>query len=321
LIGMGWLFSKSAVSSWPVEIPAFKRIDVDVPPTIYRGGPGFLAQLEHARNGRIDTIICSALDGDPRLRLNAAVAAIWADPLIAGLDRLAELTGAKRTWIAVEENSPRSWVRALRRSAGRIEVIPLPNHYPQADPTMLLYTLTGRRLAPRFLPTEQGVLLLDAPTAAAFGDGHMTYVPLGVLDHRNGWPWYLEVPAGITLAAALRACGVGAEGITFLGGDRLRDHRLSAAHRVGEGDLTIHLLPPSPPAPAEPCIRCGWCAQTCPTRAAPAWLLEAAQRSNACLARSGGLGACIECGLCDQVCPAHLPLLSAIRQLKAVPEV
>jgi hypothetical protein len=45
----------------------------------------------------------------------------------------------------------------------------IANPYPQADPTLLLYTLLERRLRPNRLPTEVGVILLDAPAAIAIG--------------------------------------------------------------------------------------------------------------------------------------------------------
>jgi Na+-translocating ferredoxin:NAD+ oxidoreductase subunit C len=313
---MGWFSPKSASSLWPREIPTFTRIPADQPPIVFGGGPNLARQLEHARKHSVDTIICSALDSDPRLRLNAAVAARFAAQISAGMNRLAELTGAGQQWIVVEEYAPPCWNRPIREAAGRIRVIDLPNHYPQADPTLLLYTLLGRRLPPGSPPSDQGAIIVDAPAAAAFGDGNMTSVPLGVLNHRTGKAFYLDVPAGMTLSAALDSGGLGAADMDLLGGDFLREHHLSPDHRVGEGDLTVHLLPRAKRPAAEPCIRCGWCAQVCPTRVAPAWVLEAAQRGDRNLAHAAGFDACIECGLCDQICPAHLPLVAAIRQVK-----
>jgi electron transport complex protein RnfC len=313
---MGWFSSKSDLITWPKEIPTFTKILSTQPPAIFRGGPALEQQLEQARNHPIDTIICSVLDGDPRLRLNAAVAARFGVQISAGMNRLAELTGATQQWIVVEEYSPPPWLRPIRESAGRTRIIDLPNHYPQADPTLLLYTLLGRRLPPGSSPTDQRAIIAAAPALAAIGDGNMTSVPLGLLNHRTGKSSYFDVPVGMSLSAMLESAGINTDGMMLLSGDRLRDHHLSAEHRVGDGDLTIHLLPrPIPPA-AEPCIRCGWCAHVCPTRAAPAWLLEAAQRGDKHLAHAGGLDACIECGLCDQICPANLPLLAAIRQTR-----
>jgi Na+-translocating ferredoxin:NAD+ oxidoreductase RnfC subunit len=80
----------------------------------------------------------------------------------------------------------------------------------------------------------------------------------------------------------------------------------------------MSLIPARPHVVAEPCIRCGWCAQTYPTVVQPAGLLEAAQRKDLAMADRFGLGACMECGICSYMCPSHLPLLQGIRVLKGM---
>jgi electron transport complex protein RnfC len=321
---MGWLSSKSPASDWPREIPTFVPIAVASPATTEsreigadrHNSPNLPAQLEQAAGRRIDVVVCSALDGDTNLHLNAAVAARWAGECAQGVCGLVEKAGARRAVIVVDASAPAAWIAPIRAAARnrKLVVVELPNHYPQADPTLLIYALTGRRLKPGALPTEQGVILLDAPAALAMGGAKTS--PLGVMDHRTGRAIYLDVPLGVPLGAALAAGGAAAEGMILRGGDFSRDIRLSPQQTVGHGELTIHVLPAPLPRAAEPCIRCGWCAEVCPTRVAPAWLLEAAQRHDGRMARRGGRDACIECGLCDQVCPSGLPLLDAIRQVK-----
>ena len=63
------------------------------------------------------------------------------------------------------------------------------------------------------------------------------------------------------------------------------------------------------------CLRCGWCADSCPTRVHPAGILEASQFDDPELAERSGLEACIECGICAYVCPSELPLLQGIRAM------
>jgi len=320
---MGWLSFRTPVATWPREVPEFTRIAATsdggsptAPLPNRHSSPNLAAQLEAARAGGIDTVVCSVLDGDERLRLCAAVAAQHADLVARGIARLVELTGAKRVWMVVDESAPPPWIAPLRDAARACgaAIVELPNQYPQADPTMLIYCLTDRRLPPGALPTQQRVLLVDAPGAAAFAGADAVW--LGVLDHTFGPPRYLAATPGMTVAAALRAANAPTEGRTVRCGDLLRDLPLPPGQLVGEGELIVHLLPRTPAPAASPCIRCGWCAQVCPTRVSPAWILEAAQLGDERMARTGGRDACIECGLCNEVCPAHLPLLAAIRQIK-----
>jgi Na+-translocating ferredoxin:NAD+ oxidoreductase RnfC subunit len=195
-------------------------------------------------------------------------------------------------------------------------VVELPNHYPQADPTLLLYTLTGRRLVPGKLPVERGVLLLDAMAAAAVGRGEMGAVAVGVLDHDSRRAHYLEVARGMSLREAMSAAGISGEGKDIFGGDWRRGRRMTADSKMDGGELAIHLFGKRQHVEAAACTRCGWCLTVCPTLVSPALALEAAQRGDAEMALRAGTGACIECGLCDQACPSNLPLLEGIRKMK-----
>src|SRR5207237_964853 len=144
--------------------------------------PDLLGQLHQVLRRPIDTIICNLVDHDPMLRLQGTMAGRFGPVLLAGVARLARLTSgcavwvvvagvallarltsARNVWVAIEAGaSPKWWIplrRELRKTA--IDIVPVLADYPQADPTLLLYTLLRRRLRPGRLPVEQGVLVLD----------------------------------------------------------------------------------------------------------------------------------------------------------------
>ena len=101
--------------------------------------------------------------------------------------------------------------------------------------------------------------------------------------------------------------------------DVLRDVKLPDDAVVSAaGELVLHASPPEPAVIPDPCIRCGWCGETCPTRLRPAGVLEAAQNEDVALAERYGVDACIECGICSYVCPSHLPLLEGVRRIRAL---
>jgi electron transport complex protein RnfC len=226
-------------------------------------------------------------------------------------------------WVAVEAGAAPKWWLPLRREMRRmsIEVVPVLADYPQADPTLLIYTLLRRRLRPGRLPVEQGVLVLDAVSAIAVGraasrEQPMLQTPVGVRDHLRAKSHLLITPIGTTVRRVLEHLNLPHEGVTLLRGDVLRDQPISADAVIAGGELTFHVLPAGVPVVPDPCIRCGWCVQTCPTSVQPAGLLDAAQRNDLQSAEQYGLGACIECGICSYMCPSHLPLLQGIRVLK-----
>jgi electron transport complex protein RnfC len=285
--------------------------------------PDLLGQLHQALKRPVDTIICNLIDHDPMLRLQATMAGRFGALLIAGVSLLARLTRARNVWIAVEAGAAPKWWMPLRRELRKasVEVVPVLADYPQADPTLLIYTLLRRRLRPGRLPVEQGVLVLDGVSAIAIGraaerEQPMLQMPVAVRDHLRGKSHLLIAPVGTSIRHLLEHLKLPSEGVTLLRGDVLRDQAISADAVIAGGELTLHVLPAKAPVVPEPCIRCGWCVQTCPTAVQPAGLLEAAQRNDMDLAEHYGLGACIECGICAFMCPSHLPLLQGIRVLK-----
>jgi electron transport complex protein RnfC len=293
-----------------------------------RASPNLSEQLNAALRRPIDAIICHALDADPAACVLGAWAAAHVEEVVAGVALLARITKATTRLVVLDERAPSGWWSRLRpaaRGAG-LKVIALENDYPQSDPTLLLYTLLNRRLRPGRLPVEQGVLMLDGAAAVAVGAAElrgepMSRLPLAIRDHDLGESFFVTAPIGFTVGQVLAIlqsrASVPSEVPGILRqGDVLRDLRIDSAALVGTSELTLHVSTAPPPINPEPCVRCGWCYEVCPTRVQPAAVLEAAQRNDIDLAERAGLESCIECGLCTYVCPSKLPLLAGIRTFR-----
>ncbi len=112
--------------------------------------PDLPAQLRACRSRIPDTILCSLLDIDRALGINSACAREHPAEIVAAVAALARLTSARRAWFAVDAGEDGTdWAgiqRAAAEVAGDLRFVPIENHYPQPDPTLLLYSLTGRRL-------------------------------------------------------------------------------------------------------------------------------------------------------------------------------
>jgi electron transport complex protein RnfC len=286
--------------------------------------PDLDGQLHQAIQRRPHTLVCAVLDVDPSACLNSALANRFPIELLAGVISVARISGAEHTQIILDHRVPSFWFVELKKAAHRlpVRVDEVIHTYPLADPAVLVYLLRHRPLRPGRLPTEQGVLVLDAPAAVALGrwslrSEPMTHVPVAVRDHALNRSHYVTLPAGTTVATALTRLVLPLKGRIVRGGDFLRDVRLPPETPLGSGELILHSAAPEEPANPSPCMRCGWCVDACPTRVHPASVLEAAQRRDPTMAEQAGIEACIDCGLCSYVCPSSLPLLEGIRQMKS----
>jgi electron transport complex protein RnfC len=70
------------------------------------------------------------------------------------------------------------------------------------------------------------------------------------------------------------------------------------------------------PKPAQPCIRCGFCAEACPATLLPQQLFWHSKSGNFEQLDKHALDDCIECGVCSYVCPSSIPLVQYFRASK-----
>jgi len=288
--------------------------------------PDLLAQLHQLLRRPADSVVCNVMDGDPNSCINTTLCALYPSHVMAGTMLLAQLSGAGQTWVVSESGSPAAWwtpTKKLVRELG-MRFVQIPNRYPQSDPTLLLHTLFDRHLRPSRLPTDQGAIVIDAACAlaiahAVFDRRPMTHVPLALRDHAEMETHFLVAPVGQSIHDILsHVLHCDSSQVIVRCGDVLRDQRTLPAASIGGREITLHVTPRERTELSDPCIRCNWCADLCPTRVQPAALLEAAQRRETLHIERYGIDSCIECGICSYVCPSKLPLLEGIRTLKVM---
>jgi electron transport complex protein RnfC len=298
--------------------------------------PDLLGQLDQSRKRAPDTVLCNTLDFDDALPLQETIARTFPLELVAGIALLAGATGAKHATVCfgaqIDEASPRAVRKASHGTGVRIER--LVNDYPQPNPTLLLHALLNRRLRPGGLPTEAGVLLLDAAAAVGVGRALLfkevaPHVLLGIADLRGAASThpdatrparparFIAAPSGTSVSDVLLAAEIAPGSFELRAGSPLREVKLSCDAAVSvAGELALYLIDPHPQPNPDPCIRCGWCVTGCPVNINPAGILQAAQAGDPAAADRCGVESCIECGICSYVCPSYLPLLAGIRSIR-----
>ena len=298
--------------------------------------PNLSAQLRAVARHSADVVLCHMLDPDPLIKVQDQWGLRHAEDLLTGLHLLGRLAGARQVLLVIDARQQRRIERRLRRAVAALQDVPMPmlrplaNTYPQSDPTLLTHTVLNRRLAPGELPTQAGVLLLDAVAAVGVGEvargrACIRREPVVLRDHRRDLAVLCSAWRGARLSDVLMYAGMlhhdpdrpdprhsaSAEPL-IRAGDYLRERVVPSNCIIGGGEVAFHVEERTVGINPDPCIRCGWCLEICPTGVHPAGTLEAAgvssERDRRRLAERFGAAACIGCGLCDFVCPSRLPL-------------
>ncbi len=265
-----------------------------------RTSPDLVAQLIATLKRPVDRFVCISADPEPALDLIERFANDHVEAFEAGIALVSELIGVKPHLI-----TPR-----------------LTGAYPSLEPSLLIRRRFGRTLRFDALPTDAGVLMIDAITAVQVGaivrNETIDQLPVVIDDHVGKRRVRLSLRPDVTVAEALQLASLDSSLLQLHQGPLLQQRAVTPDTPIGQTELWLHARSCQLPLSARACSRCGECFIACPVHLHPAALLEAAQQHDPDMGERFHLRACIECGLCDQVCPSNLPLLASFRTLKAL---
>jgi len=299
------------------------------------GGAGFPTAEKLSLTHRL--LILNGAECEPVVACDEALLRERADEVVAGGRLLARLCGATRLVLAMEQRMASALPAVQAAIAAnvdgdvqrlRVELALLPDRYPAGGERQLIQALTGEEVPDGGLPRDLGVLVQNVATAAAawravvHGEPQVSrLVTVGGdgVSHAATFEVLLGTPA----SHLAEAVGGWRDDATVLraGGPMMGvalPHDDVAVIKTTIA-LTAWCGPVSPdvgagssaPRSPLPCIRCGDCADACPSRLQPQLLhgrLKASDGGDLGGALALGLGACIECGACDAVCPSAIPL-------------
>jgi electron transport complex protein RnfC len=289
------------------------------------GGAGFPTADKLVARHRL--LILNGAECEPVVACDEALLRERATEVLAGGRLLARLCGATRLVLAMEQRMA-SALPAVNAAiavdgdgeAPMVELALLPDRYPAGGERQLIQAITGDEVPSGGLPSEIGVLVQNVATAASAWRAVVHGEPLvsrfvtiggdGVAEATT-----FEVALGTPASHLAEAVGGWREDATVLraGGPMMGvalPHDAIAVIKTTIA-LTAWRDPPAASAASLPCIRCGDCANACPSRLQPQLLharLRVSEGGDLAGALALGLGACIECGACDAVCPSAIPL-------------
>ena len=293
------------------------------------GGAGFPTsiKLRPPKDRKVNTLILNGAECEPYITADDMAMREKADDILAGLRIMAWILRPERCVIAVEDNKPEA-IEALRKAAEgtQTEIAVIPTKYPSGGEKQLIQILTGMEVPSGGIPADIGVMCQNVGTAIAVSDAIFRGKPLisritTVTGRAVTSPGNFDVLIGTPINYLLSCAGLEAEALhrLVLGGPMMGYTLESPGVPVVKTTncviaATKEELPD--PAPEQPCIRCGACAEACPMELLPQQLFWYSKAGEFDKAEHLNLFDCIECGICSYVCPSSIPLVQYYRAAK-----
>ncbi|WIO75100.1 electron transport complex subunit RsxC [Porticoccaceae bacterium LTM1] len=294
------------------------------------GGAGFptAVKLSPPVDHPISTLIINATECEPYITADDILMQSHPQQVVEGIQILAHILGnPENVLIGIEDNKTAAYDALLPHLEGtNIELVEFPTKYPSGGERQLIQILTGQELPNGKLPADIGIICQNVGTAHAIYRAVAEGTPLisritTVTGEACKVQRNFETLIGTPIDFVLEQCGydAGNSDRVVMGGPMMGFALPDTSVPVIK--TTNCILAPSrselPEAPpAQPCIRCGACAEACPAGLLPQQLFWYAQANDYERLQTHNLFDCIECGACAYTCPSHIPLVQYYRAAK-----
>jgi electron transport complex protein RnfC len=267
----------------------------------------------------IETIVVLGADQDLGVTTSQYIIRDRMADVKAGIAILKKITGVERVIVAV----PASLVPGFGHIGA--EAIGVTDDYPAASPRFIAGRILGKEFPAGQAFEDAGLTFIHAEAVAsigrAFDSGEIPLDKTLTVTGKDGRTRRMAVKMGTTVGDLLKQCRIKVvEKDRVISGGLLTGHAvptldmpvtpdMNALHVQAHEDLAL--------SSNDPCINCGECIRTCPTRVPVNMLvrfLEAGQYEDA--ADLYDLDCCIDCGLCSYVCVARIPIFQYIKLAK-----
>ncbi|WP_448212195.1 electron transport complex subunit RsxC [Colwellia sp. MEBiC06753] len=294
------------------------------------GGAGFPTHIKVNNKPNIDFLIINAAECEPYITADDLLMREHAATIVDGINILKHLLVPQMVLIGIEDNKPEA-IESLKKAVAGINgihVCVLPTKYPTGGEKQLIKALTGREVPSGSLPISQGVVMQNVATCFAIAEAVIHDTPLikrvvtvtgqGLAKPQNIWA-AIGTPVK-DLVAQCHNIQAKDKQVIIMGGPMMGFTLPS--DKVPVIKTTNCLLVPNDKELAldnkeVECIRCGQCAEVCPSQLLPQELQWYAKAKDFDKLKQLNLFDCIDCGACAYVCPSHIPLVQYYRVAKA----
>ncbi len=293
------------------------------------GGAAFPThvKLTPKDDNKIDYVIVNAAECEPYLTSDYRMLLEEPEKVIGGLKIELSLFPRAKGIIAIEDNKPEAIVKLqdMVKKESNIEVKVLKTKYPQGGERLLIYAATGRKINSSLLPFHAGCIVNNVDTVISIYMAVAESTPLirriiTVTGDAVKDPCNFNVKTGTNYRELMEAAG---------GFENEPEKIISGGPMMGQAVYSLDIPvtkttsallcfaeDKAVKANTTACIRCGRCAEVCPSRVVPKLLYEYSERFDSeNFIKLNGMECC-ECGCCSYVCPARLNLTQSFKQMR-----
>ena len=286
------------------------------------GGAGFPAadKIRLAREHGTELLIINAAECEPYITTDEALLRERAAAVVIGAEILRATCQAPHGVIAIEKDKTDA-IKSLKDalSHSTLQLLLIDAIYPTGGEKQLIQAVTGLEVPTDKYALDLGILVHNVGTVYAIFQAVIEGKPnISRVTTLTGaalqTPKNFDALLGTSVAFLFEVCGIDktTHRTTLLGGSMMG---VELAHIdvpiTKSSNCLIAATAAELPAP-EPelaCIRCGFCADVCPSRLLPQLLYSQARAHRHSDLTKQGLADCIECGACAYVCPSNIPLV------------
>ena len=293
------------------------------------GGAGFPTHIKVSTNAQINYLIINASECEPYITADDLLIREHSSAILDGINILDHLLEPAFILIGIEDNKPEA-IQALKnatKDSDKIKVCVLPTQYPVGGEKQLIMALTGTEVPSGVLPTTLGIVMQNIATCFAIADAVIHDTPLikrvvTVSGQALEKPQNVWALLGTPVEFLLQECGYPQqEKKHIVMGGPMMGFSLPNSQVPIVKTTNCILAPSEQEIPNDnqevECIRCGQCAEVCPSQLLPQELQWSAKAKDHQQLNTLNLFDCIECGACAYVCPSHIPLVHYYRISKA----
>ncbi len=293
------------------------------------GGAGFPTHVKVNTSAQINYLIINASECEPYITADDLLIREQCSAIVDGIKILDQLLEPAFILIGIEDNKPEA-IKTLQKETQHIEKIKvcvLPTKYPTGGEKQLIMALTGIEVPTGVIPNSLGIVMQNIATCFAIADAVIHDTPLikrviTVSGQSLEKPQNVWALLGTPVEFLLSQCGYPEQDKKhiIMGGPMMGFSLPNTKVPVIKTTNCI-LAPSEDEIPNQikevECIRCGQCAEVCPSQLLPQDLQWSAKAQDHQQLNKLNLFDCIECGACAYVCPSHIPLVHYYRIAKA----